>query len=62
MQGIGKIGSRRTSVMAQKRSLICLDPTGMMSSDKSRMVLTLELSLRPSKDKSFSFADGGHID
>ncbi len=46
---------RRTSVMPKKRSLICLEPTGMMSSDKSRAVLTLELSLRPSKDSILTF-------
>ncbi len=53
---------RRTSVMPKKRSLIRLEPTGMMSSDKSRVVLTLELSLSPSRDRILTFGRGGHID
>jgi hypothetical protein len=45
-----------------ERLLVGGEPTGMMTSDKRRMVLFLELSLRPTTDSHLRSGNGGRID
>jgi hypothetical protein len=51
-----------TTFRMAKNLLVCREPIGMMTFDKSQIVFFLELSRRPTKDSHLYSATGGRID